>query len=565
MPVQAPTLEAIAELVESEPGLLANISQADILGGSAAARLMNQVIMQAIAATGINADGVLTPYEVRRLSDHIRADRNLYDSFVEGHGDDEGSAETGFHLVQGDGGALRFQGRDFIDTVADAIYHVGFAYADGRFRNEDGDANEQVDDIAGWLNYFVNGTHRIYGTSSSETLQSGTYSFVLADAANELFDAGAGDDAIWAGDGNDTVWGGAGNDRSSGQEGNDIVSGQGGNDSLSGGEGNDTVRGGGGDDQLIGDGGDDLLLGHWGHDRLYGLEGADTIRGGAGNDRMGGGDENDSLMGEMGNDTIYGDRGSDTLSGGDGDDSMGGGFWHDFVYGGGGHDRLFGHEGNDVMSGAGGADYMNGGTGDDVMRGGNGADRMEGMEGDDTLLAGERDDIANGGAGRDAIYGQQGNDTLHGLEGGDTLLGGAGRDSIFGGDGWDRIYGQDGNDTIYGGEGRDTIVGGRGVDRLTSYEDVGSRDTFVFRPGDTGTTEATMDRIEGFVSGEDVIDLRSFGGLSFVGGAAFSGRGRAEMIFDNRIIQIDANGDGQADAAIELRHVSSVIANDFLF
>lgn len=55
-------------------------------------------------ATGANADGLVTPDELRAMSDHIRGDEALHAEFVEGHGDDEGDEETGFHLVQGDGG-----------------------------------------------------------------------------------------------------------------------------------------------------------------------------------------------------------------------------------------------------------------------------------------------------------------------------------------------------------------------------------------------------------------------------------------------------------------------------
>ena len=564
MPIQAPTLDAIADLVEADPGLAANIQPADIAGGAAAARLMNGVILQAIAATGVNADRVLTPADLRLLSDHIRARPALLAAFVAGHGDDDGGTETGFHLVQGDGGALRFQGRNFIDTVADAIYHVGFAHIDGRFRNEDGDVNEAVDDVAGWLNYFVNGVNRVYGTEAAETLQSGAYSFALAEAANELFDAGGGDDSIWAGDGNDTVWGGAGNDRSSGQEGNDVMAGQAGDDSLSGGDGRDTLRGGDGNDMLVGDVGGDLILGQIGHDRLFGMEGADTIAGGSGSDWLGGGDDNDRLRGEAGNDTIFGDGGRDTLWGGAGDDSMGGGYWHDVLYAGAGNDRVFGQEGNDRVFGGGGADYLGGGDGDDLLRGGFGTDRIEGNAGDDTIDGGAQDDIAGGGTGNDLMAGQAGNDTLHGNEGADTLNGGDGRDSLFGSEGWDRVFGQAGDDTLYGGDGRDTLAGGTGADRLVGYEDSRSTDTFIFRPGDSGVTEATMDLVDGFVSGEDLIDLRAFGGLDFIGGSSFSGRGEAEMIFSDSILRIDADGDGTADAAIHLRWVTSVSANDFL-
>ncbi|MGI9355506.1 MAG: hypothetical protein ACR2PF_10160 [Rhizobiaceae bacterium] len=148
----APGLKAIVDGVYSDPGLQTRITNPEIEGGADGARTMNAVILEAVQATGAMADNVVMPDELRSVSDYIRANSDLYARFVDGHGDDEGNIETAFHLVQGDGGTLRFQGREFVDTVADAIYHVGFEYRNGRFRNEDGNANEQVDDVAGWIN-----------------------------------------------------------------------------------------------------------------------------------------------------------------------------------------------------------------------------------------------------------------------------------------------------------------------------------------------------------------------------------------------------------------------------
>ncbi len=271
------TLDTIADIVTKDPGLKANISAADIADGAAAARLMNDVIYTALRATGANDDGVVTPRELYKISQHIRSNPDLYADFVEGHGNDEGRVETGFHLVQGDGGTLKFQGRGFVNTTADAIYHMGFSIRDGRFRNEDGDANETVADVAGWLNYFLNGESRIFGSYRSETLHSGDYSDIFADAQNEIFDAGSGHDTIWAGAGDDTVFAGAGDDISGGGIGNDTLYGEGGNDKLWGDDGNDTLMGGHGQDTLGGGNGDDVMDGGTGNDMLWAGSGNDTV------------------------------------------------------------------------------------------------------------------------------------------------------------------------------------------------------------------------------------------------------------------------------------------------
>ena len=241
------TLDTIAQITAQDPGLRGNTSAADIAGGVAAARDMNDVIQEAMDATGVNDDGTLSVADLRTLSAFIRRDADLYERFLIGHGDDEGNEETGFHLVQGDGGTLKFQGRAFINTVADAIYHVGFKIVNGRFQNEDGNQNETVEDVAGWMNYFVNGQNRVYGSNKGETLFSGDYSAPFADAANEIFEAGRGNDKVWAGIGDDWVYAGSGNDVSGGGDGDDALMGEGGRDKLWGEAGNDTLDVGCGD------------------------------------------------------------------------------------------------------------------------------------------------------------------------------------------------------------------------------------------------------------------------------------------------------------------------------
>jgi Ca2+-binding RTX toxin-like protein len=92
---------------------------------------------------------------VRWISQWIKADSGRLDFFVTNHGDDENGVETGFHLVQNDGGNGTLFGNNLINTVLDGIYHIGFEInSDDRFQNEDGDANAKVSDVADWLTYF---------------------------------------------------------------------------------------------------------------------------------------------------------------------------------------------------------------------------------------------------------------------------------------------------------------------------------------------------------------------------------------------------------------------------
>ena len=521
------SLDTIAQITGDDPGLIANTSAEDILGGVDAARQMNEVIETAIDATGVNDDGKLSVADLRTLSNYIRADAELYDTFLIGHGDDEGNEETGFHLVQGDGGTYQFQGRAFIDTVADAIYHVGFKIVDGRFQNEDGDQNETVEDVAGWMNYFVNGQNRVYGSGKDETLFSGDYSSPLSDAANEIFEAGGGNDRVWAGIGGDWVYAGFGDDVAGGGEG------------------------------------DDDLMGEGGTDKLWGQEGADTLDGGGGNDTLGGGEGDDSGSGGNGDDKLWGQAGNDMLWGGEQHDTLGGGTGNASLWGGWGRDKIWGQDGDDVIDAGSGDDKVGGGDGDDEIALGDGNDTGFGNAGDDEIDA---------GAGRDTVWAQDGDDTVMGGDGSDKIGGGDGADSLLGGAGNDTLYGQDGDDTIdggagcddlVGGEGMDIFIGGTGADVMKDWESSDSTDIFVFAQGDSGSGPASADVILGFDSGVDVIDLSAFGGLDFVGEAEFGGTA-AEVRFDDGYVRIDHDGDGAVDELIELRWVNEVVESDFI-
>ena len=557
-------LEALADFVAADPGLAANIYQSDIDAGVAAARDMNEIYAVSIAATGVNADGVISPEDMHVISDYIRANATLYQEFLIGHGDDEGNEETGFHLVQNDGGAYRFQGRDFIDTVADAIYHVGFDIVDGRFQNEDGDQNERVADVAGWVNYFLNGENIVWGGAENDKLHSGSYSFALDAAADEIFRAGGGNDRVSAGAGADIVFAGDGDDSVDGGSGDDHLMGEDGADHVWGAEGDDLIEGGLGDDDLGGGAGNDKLRGEDGHDRVFGDEGDDILDGGAGNDELGGEDGNDTAYGGIGDDKLWGQAGNDRLFGQDGDDRLGGGAGDDYAKGGNGNDVLSGDEGKDYLNGGSGADEIYGGSGYDRILGADGDDKLYGQEGRDSIKAGRGADELSGGMGADYMLGQQDDDLLRGDEGNDRMFGGTGNDKLIGGDGRDSVRGDAGDDELIGGNGKDYMVGGAGKDLFRDWEDWDAADVFAFSTGDSGLTEATRDVIEGFDSGTDLIDLTGYGDIAWQSGANFSGGGAIEVRFDGDHVLIDANGDGTADEAIELKWVNWVSSSDFI-
>jgi len=192
-----------------------------------------------------------------------------------------------------------------------------------------------------------------------------------------------------------------------------------------------------------------------------------------------------------------------------------------------------------------------------VLQGGDGARMLVGLSGDDTITA---------GPGKTVIYGSSGTD---------VLTAGAGNDVIFGGSGTDTIYGGSGQDTLTAGSGKDTIRAGTGHAVMVTGQ---GTDTFVFAPGHTGgLTAATADTIQSFHAGKhDLIDLSAFdaalpaGGpahLTFIGTAAFDGHAgevRYDVTSTGVTVTADLTGAGVADFMITLKHMTSLVAADFV-
>jgi Ca2+-binding RTX toxin-like protein len=390
-------LDAALEAIVVDTGLnpVGNEARhAQTVEGARAAAGLNQLIYDAMIATGVSADGTISVDDVVAINAWIRQDDGRLAQWTSLHGDDENGVETGFHLIQGDGGTTEFRGQNFVNTVLDGVYHIGFAIENGRFLNEDGDQNASLLDVANWLNALALGNAAVNGTAGDDALNSGQSSAIFSAFDNEVVGAGEGNDVVNAGAGKDHVSGGAGNDVLVGGTGDDTVNGDDGNDALNGGAGDDVVRGGGGDDTLYGDAGNDVLSGDDGNDNLFGEDGDDVLTGGAGDDNLYGGDGADVLNAGDGNGYLDGGAGNDTLLGGTGHYVMYGGAGDDAMTGGTDFNIMYGGSGNDVLSGVGDNDQLHGDEGDDVLVGGAGADMLFGGMGADVL---------NGGAGADVL------------------------------------------------------------------------------------------------------------------------------------------------------------------
>jgi len=127
----------------------------------------------------------------------------------------------------------------------------------------------------------------------------------------------------------------------------------------------------------------------------------------------------------------------------------------------------------------------------------------------------------------------------------DIKIGTDADDVIAGGESIDLLIGLSGGDRIQGSAGADVLIGGPGGNRFV-YTDFGNS------PAKRGS----QDKILGFQSASDVVDLSALSdSLVYVGKKSFS-RKAGEVRFAGGSLQLDVDGNGRADLEILLPGVN---------
>ena len=147
-------LDKIIGIILKDKGLLANIKTSDLRAGAMSADVMNSYIIEGIRAEGLANDGKLTTADIRTLNQYIL--KNHGSEWIGLHGDDENGKETGYHRIQSDGATSRMFADNFMNSIADGIYHIGFK---SRFKdnlvNEDNQKNKTYEQVASWLDSLL--------------------------------------------------------------------------------------------------------------------------------------------------------------------------------------------------------------------------------------------------------------------------------------------------------------------------------------------------------------------------------------------------------------------------
>ena len=142
-------LDQLINYIYADPGVAGGASAQAIATAATVANRMDQIILEAANKIGATTDSKFTLDEVKAMNQYIR--QNYLKEWTTLHGDDDGDVETGYHLIQNDGGNLQYRGNNLINTVMDGIYHMGFEIKNDTFLNEDGNANATVQQVADWL------------------------------------------------------------------------------------------------------------------------------------------------------------------------------------------------------------------------------------------------------------------------------------------------------------------------------------------------------------------------------------------------------------------------------
>lgn len=385
-------LDRVVDTILTDPGLVKLLPADEIIEGAQAANAMSTIIVEAIANVAPDAfeNGQFTGEDMVAVNAYIN---EVYgDQWGAIHGDGGDGIEWGFHLVQADGATTEAFNRNFVNIVADGIYHLGFEVSDsGHLINEDGVTNVSVDAVAAWLNNIMFDTPLIQGKGYMDTLEG-------TDGAEQILGE-SGKDTIYGNGGDDLIIGGEGKDNLHGGDGDDTfalgVSGNG-FDRYDGGAGYDTI-----------DGRDTDLI------QLSGLfEAANSIEAiiGNGDTVIGGAYSADMLdfstVVLTGIASVNGGGGGDTLIGSAGDDVLNGGFMNDSVTGGAGTDMLIGGWGRDTF----------------IFHGGDGTDTIADFENRrDTIMLSGHDGI-DSFDDLDGMITQVGDDAVIDFQDGDMLI-----------------------------------------------------------------------------------------------------------------------------------------------
>jgi len=122
--LQESGLDRIITIIQEDTKLNKNVTKEDIDEAINSAKMMNEIILEAIINTGVANDKNISIADTRELNNYIF--HNYYDEWISLHGIDEDGNKIGFNKVVDSGARTRIYSRNAINKVFNGIYHLGF-------------------------------------------------------------------------------------------------------------------------------------------------------------------------------------------------------------------------------------------------------------------------------------------------------------------------------------------------------------------------------------------------------------------------------------------------------
>lgn len=350
-------LDQITTAIMKDADLAQTDSVENILTGANSANGLNQLLIQAMKATGAGEEGQFTGQDIVTLNSWIRANALTQYQSLLGAISSGGYGSGGYQSVFDAGAGATIDGLSLTDVVAEGVYDLGNVISGGKIANENGAGSVSVGQIATWLNQIF------YNNATTIEASPGGDHLTLADGDFIVNAASAGDYWIQCGAGAYTITTGAGDSYVAGGDGDLTLTSGSGNGLFYGGSGTNIIHGGG----------DDRIFGGSGTNELYAGASGSFVEGGSGTNYIYGGAGSEALYAGSGTSTIYAGTGYDEIVGGSGTDVIHGGASWDYILAGGGTTTIDGGAGGAAIYGGSGALTIIGGAGGLTVNAGSGA------------------------------------------------------------------------------------------------------------------------------------------------------------------------------------------------
>jgi hypothetical protein len=143
-------LDTLVRIVADDDRLATEQTAANITDGVASVDAYNGLLVDAIRATGVVNDGVLSGGDLIDIGDHLRTEAATTVTALRGAADD--GEDTGFEHLLGDRASERLFGRPVVDEILATLFELPDGADDeGFLLNEAGEQVTSLRRVAGWL------------------------------------------------------------------------------------------------------------------------------------------------------------------------------------------------------------------------------------------------------------------------------------------------------------------------------------------------------------------------------------------------------------------------------